>query len=73
MFLEPDDERMNLDDYDQILIGESFTDTLHHTPFELDLGEVSTIQTVLATIALVLPAIIPLYLEHTLIFTHAIS
>ena len=39
MFLEPNDERMNLDDEDQILIGDSITAPLHHTPYELDLGD----------------------------------
>ena len=69
VFLEPDNERMNLDDYDQILVGEPFTAPLHHTPHELDLGESSTVPTVPATIAPVLPVITPLYLERTLIFT----
>ena len=45
MFLEPDDERMNLDDYDQILISDSTMAPLHHTSHELDLGESSTVQT----------------------------
>ena len=68
MFLEPDDERMNLDDYKQILIGNSFTDPLHHTPHELHVGESSIVPTVPATTTPVLPAITPLYLERTLIF-----
>ena len=56
MFLKPDDERMNLDDYDQILIDDSTTAPLHHTSHELDLGESSIVQTVLATIVPVFPA-----------------
>ena len=56
MFLEPDDERMNLDNYDQILIGDSITAPFHHISHELDLGESSIVQTVSATIVPVLPA-----------------
>jgi len=56
VFLEPDDERMNLDDYDQILISDSTMAPLHHIPHELDLGESSTRQTVSATTVPVLPA-----------------
>ena len=69
VFLEPHDKRMNLDNYDQILIGESLTALLHHTPHELDLGESSAIQRVPVTIALVIPTVIPLYLNCTLLFT----
>ena len=64
MFLEPDDERMNLDNYDQILVGELSTAPLHHTPHELDFAECSTVPT-----TLVLLAITPLYLKRILIFT----
>ena len=56
VFLEPDDERMNLDNYDQILIGDSTTTLLHRTSHKLDLGESSTVQTVSATTVPVLPA-----------------
>ena len=45
MFLEPDDERVDLDNYDQILIGDSTMDLLHRISHELDLGESSTVQT----------------------------